>query len=411
LIIKKNERNIIGLFITNVLTSILGFVSTVVLAHYLSSENLGNYYIITSIVFIIVGISQAGLRRSIIFHTGKKIFDLDKITANLFLLIIFISIISFIISFFILNRTYNYNIFSPIIFGIALYIPTKLISIHQQSLSIGVRKYKKLYLLKIISAIALLVGLYLFLILNNTQLKGAIYSQVLAGAISLSFGFYFLKDVLSFKIKFDKNITISLIKHGVIFGFAFLIMKLIFKVDLYIIKYLLSSKEAGIYATGVSIVEQLWLFAGASGIITFAETANNSKNKNIPKTIKSTLIFTLITGIILYFISDIFINTFFGEKFIDSINVIKILLPGVIIFSIFKVLNGYFSGIGKVKIIIYSFSPILILNVLLNFYLIPKYGINGAAISSSISYSLGVLVLLIIYLKHKKVPHKMQEPI
>ena len=401
MIVKKNERNIIGLFITNVLTSLLGFVSTVILAHYLSIENLGNYYIITSIVFIIVGISQAGLRRSIIFHTGKKIFDFDKITANLFLLIIFISVISFIISFLILNQTYNYNLLRPIIFGIALYIPTQLISIHQQSLSIGIRKYKKLYLLKIISAIALFVGLYIFLVLNNTQLKGAIYSQVFAGTISLLFGFYILKNVLSFKIRFDKVIVISLVKQGLIFGLAFLLMKLIFKVDLYIIKYLLSSKEAGIYATGVSIVEKLWLFAGASGIITFAETANDSKNKNISKTIKSTLIFTLITGIILYFVSDIFIKTFFGDRFIDSVNVINILLPGVIIFSVFKVLNGYFSGIGKIKIIIYSFSPILILNVLLNFYLIPKYGINGAAISSSISYSLGVFVLLIIYLKNK----------
>ena len=91
---------------------------------------------------------------------------------------------------------------------------------------------------------------------------------------------------------------------------------------------------------------------------------------------------------------------------------IKILLPGVVVFSIFKVLNGYFSGIGKIKIIIYSFTPILFLNVILNFWLIPIYGINGAAISSTISYSLGVFVLLIIYFTHKKkLSHKVQEPI
>jgi O-antigen/teichoic acid export membrane protein len=179
-------------------------------------------------------------------------------------------------------------------------------------------------------------------------------------------------------------------------------MNLIFKVDLYIIKYLLDSKQAGIYATGVSIVEKLWLFSGAAGIITFAETANNSKIDDVVKNIKTNLIFTFIGGIVLFFISDIFIKTFFGEKFIDSINVIKILLPGIVLFSVFRVLNGYFSGLGKVKIIIFIFLPVLIINIVLNFLLIPIYGINGAAFSSTISYSLGVIVLFLFFLYYRK---------
>ena len=400
--LKSNERNIIGLFSANILTSLFGFISTIILAHYLSPENLGDYYIISSIVIVIIGFTQTGLKRSVIFHTGQKLFDIKTISANLLSLIIVITFVSFTITFFILKPVYNFSILNPIIISISAYIPLKLFLTYSLSLSIGQRRYKTLYLLKLLPAIFLLFGLYFFLIINNYQIKGAFYSQVLSFFISGFFAIYFFKDVFSLKIKFNKNVIISLLKHGILFGFAFILMKLVFKIDLYLIKFLLGSKDAGVYATGVSVVEKIWLFGGATGIITFAETANNATKLNIIKNIKFTFILTLIGGVILFFVSDIFINIFFGERFIDSSFVIKLLLPGIIVFSIFKVLNGYYSGIGKIKIIILSLFPILILNILLNLLLIPKYGINGAAISSSISYITGVIILLIVFFKTKK---------
>jgi len=50
--------------------------------------------------------------------------------------------------------------------------------------------------------------------------------------------------------------------------------------------------------------------------------------------------------------------------------------------------------------------PSLILNVLLNLYLIPEYGANGAAISTTMSYSLAGILFLYFYASTVDIPVK-----
>jgi len=76
-----------------------------------------------------------------------------------------------------------------------------------------------------------------------------------------------------------------------------------------------------------------------------------------------------------------------------------ILLPGVIIFSITTLLAAYFAGINRqdinLKISFFCFFTILIGD----FLLVPKYGIKGAAIASSVGYALSGIASLFVFSK------------
>jgi Na+-driven multidrug efflux pump len=77
-------------------------------------------------------------------------------------------------------------------------------------------------------------------------------------------------------------------------------------------------------------------------------------------------------------------------------------MPGVIALVISKVLHPDISGRGYPLYAWKAFVFPLILNIILNFILIPIYGIYGAAISSTVSYVIGGVLYAYLYSKREK---------
>jgi O-antigen/teichoic acid export membrane protein len=86
-----------------------------------------------------------------------------------------------------------------------------------------------------------------------------------------------------------------------------------------------------------------------------------------------------------------------------SVDATRLLLPGIVMGSIYKVLGADLAARGKPLYAAWAYGVAVVLNVALNFYLIPRYGFRGAAVASSISYSVGSLLYLGIYVKNHNV--------
>jgi len=56
----------------------------------------------------------------------------------------------------------------------------------------------------------------------------------------------------------------------------------------------------------------------------------------------------------------------YGEKFEGSIEVLKILLPGVLVLTLFKVMNTDLAGKGKPWVSMKAMIPALIINIIIN---------------------------------------------
>tara|TARA_B100001971_G_C18180336_1_gene532392 strand:+ start:197 stop:748 length:552 start_codon:yes stop_codon:yes gene_type:complete len=92
--------------------------------------------------------------------------------------------------------------------------------------------------------------------------------------------------------------------------------------------------------------------------------------------------------------SDLVINVFFGGDYVPATNAMKILSIGMIFATINGINSNFFPGIGKPQIaskIVYSAA---IFNFIANLILIPILGIIGAAITTSLSYFIMVLISL-----------------
>ena len=84
--------------------------------------------------------------------------------------------------------------------------------------------------------------------------------------------------------------------------------------------------------------------------------------------------------------------------------VLNTLLPGVLLLTIFKVINMDLAGKGKPWVSLKAMIPALIINVILNVIFIPKYGATGAALASTISYSKAAILFIFLYSKETKIP-------
>ena len=63
------------------------------------------------------------------------------------------------------------------------------------------------------------------------------------------------------------------------------------------------------------------------------------------------------------------------------------MLPGLIFLGVGSVLNTKLAGLGYPAVTQWAPAVALILNIGLNVFLIPKYGLCGASMATSISYA------------------------
>jgi O-antigen/teichoic acid export membrane protein len=87
----------------------------------------------------------------------------------------------------------------------------------------------------------------------------------------------------------------------------------------------------------------------------------------------------------------------FGQTFVPSVRPLLLLLPGVALFSIFKVLSSDFIGRGRPILNTYAAVISLAVMLILSITLIPKLGLTGAALASTASYCACCLVGLVTF--------------
>ena len=103
-------------------------------------------------------------------------------------------------------------------------------------------------------------------------------------------------------------------------------------------------------------------------------------------------VFIVSFAIIVYCLAYNFIDYIIGEKYKETLDIVFLMMFSLTLLNIFSVLN-IFDSVKKNSIKIGKIWTIIaLINLGLNFYLIPSIGVIGAVYSSIISYSVGILL-------------------
>lgn len=169
----------------------------------------------------------------------------------------------------------------------------------------------------------------------------------------------------------------------------------LYKTDVLLVGYFLSSTQTGYYRAALQVSEFIWVVAVAMEMMMIQTTTglwsdgeHDKITELLGRMIKYVVLLTTLLVIGVFVLNDEFLRTYFGAGFIASEQPLEILLPGVLFFSVARVIWPVMQAGGHLRGLLGIIYGSLATNILLNLLLIPRFGIVGASISTSFSYGL-----------------------
>lgn len=400
---------------------LLLFGFTLFITNFYSAENVGRYDFVRSTLMVLGGISLMGTNQSIIYYSGllnarKSIESIRSIYSEMLKIIFTLSLI--ILGFFMIffNEPIIYDIFkNRESYSLILKTILTLVFFAVTMLNIDtIRALKKTILSEMYRSIFRYLPVFIFAIIllktNNEELLVELY---LLGFLLLSL-FSSIRVYILFK-KIDKpndkseSFTITEIfktsSPMALSAIAYFIMQ---SVDIIILSIYEGFDQIAYYSVSVKLAMLTTLALMSVNIVIaprIAEIYENQKKQKLQKLIKhSTRIIFLISICVLsvlFFFSEEILGLF-GQGYVIANNALLFLLAA----QFFNAISGpgaiYLNMTGRQKTLNKILVSALIINISLNFYLIPIQGINGAAIATLVSLIIwNTIATVLIYSRDK----------
>jgi O-antigen/teichoic acid export membrane protein len=185
-----------------------------------------------------------------------------------------------------------------------------------------------------------------------------------------------------------------------------------YRIDQFIVALLLAPEDLAFYALAVDIAEKLWIIPGAIGMALLPHLTNTrTRDPAMVAVIARHAILWVGAGCLLVFaIAGVAVPLLYGSAFQSVASPLRWLLPGIFTLTIGKVLVAELQAREKILYTIWLSLAAASLNIAANFILIPRLGITGAALASTLSYSLVAFIVAWYYVRETGVPWRALVP-
>ena len=391
----KYFKNTSWLFSEKIIRLAVGLLVGIWVARYLGPERFGLYSYAQSFVGLFATIATLGLNGIIVRELVKDETLRDDILGTGFYLKIMGSLIVLILLAIAIQFTSNDQYTNILVFIIAsatIFQSFNVIDFYFQSKVLS----RYVVYANIISLLLSSIVKILLIIYNAPLITFAF--TVLFDSFVLACGLiYFYIRHATFKIwhlKFNKRLALSLLKDSWPLVLSGVIISIYMKIDQVMIKEMLDSQAVGQYTAAVKLSEA-WYFIPMVIASSLFPAIINAKEKSLEsyyyrlQKLYDLMVWSAVfIALPMTFLSDWLINILYGKQFFEA--------GGVLMIHIWASVFVFLGVVGNKWYIIenlqkYSFYRSLtggIINIIMNYILIPIYGIYGAAISTLISQAI-----------------------
>ncbi len=409
-------------FLTILFSKIIFYFYRIIIARTFGPAIYGTFSLALIIFSFSVAISSFGFYQGILrfipFYRGTKKINNIRYIFRFSILILTLSSILFSFILFFSSEFISINFFHDpnlIIFLkiLSIAMPFYIIGSVFLCLIMGFEKIKvNSFISESFQALVKLISLIL-LIFFGLKIHSIALSHLI-GILSIFFVAYlycryklpeiFKKYILDRETK--KQIRRGFFLYSIPLIFSNIIYDLFGYMDSSVIGFFKGSSSVGIYnaafpiASLITILPSLFLPLFFPMIVReFSEKKINIIRELSKQVQKWILIINIPFFALMFLFSGAFINLLFGSQYIAGEQALRILSVGFLFYSMTKISENLILVIGKSKIFLMNIIILSVFNIILNILLIPKYGINGAAFSTTISY---VALNIILFFQVKR---------
>jgi len=427
LIVKSSIIVFIGLF----LSKIFLYVYRIIIARCFGAEIYGLFSLALMIIGWFIAFSSLGLRegllRYIAFYRGKKELHKIKYIFRFSMNILFFSTLISGIILFLLSEFISINIFhnSDLIIFLKIFSILIPISVFSYLFLSIIKAYEKIgwysFISNILQNFVKLVVL-IILIIFGFKTNSIIFSYFIGILVMLFASYLFCKYKLPEifeKSKLEeiqkKKISKQLLFYSLPLMFSSVLFTIFSWTDSFFIGFFKGASEVGIYNVAVPIAVLLGFAPILLTQLFFPLITKEYSRKNVDlikelskQVSKWIFIINFPLFILLVFFPGAVINVLFGVEYLVAENSLRFLAIGTLVSSTLIISPLLIEVVGKSKIHLIDGIFALILNIILNYVLIPMeniffienaLGINGAAIATTIS-SVFLYTLFLFQTKH-----------
>lgn len=352
-------------------------------------------------IFFVFGHLNIGF--ATVFRIGEKKFKKEEFAGTLFLLFIIFSI-ALIGIFFITYAKFQNNLYKNIPFSFLtlgmFMLPLQIFIYFFSSFLQGIGKifwFNFVNHLPRLLLPLLIVSFWFFY--KYTAFEGVIIN-ILIYILSAFLIFILISHFAPQKWKVNKSLLKQLITDGSRLHLGTIATFTISRIDQIIIGIMLNITSLGYYAVATAIAELLWFMSSAVELVLYPKTSEENfdeAEERIKRSSRIILFLTFCGGIIMAIVSRYLIIIYGGKIFLPAVTPLLILLPGIILSSHSQIISVlWVKKRWLLSISIFSMINAM-LNILLNLIFIPHWGINGAALATTITYSVIFIFYISLY--------------
>lgn len=402
-------------FSTSAITSgiivLIALLNNIIITRQLGTEGRGLYSILSNIIVFVGLIFGEGLRRSNTILVGNSRLTLNILVNNTLLFSFLFSIILFLLY---LNKYLWYSILQNV--PNHLLITTLIISIFSiiwlsyQAIFLGLQKIMTYNIIQGIPVISFfiinIIGVYIFNFDLFSIMLGLAVSNLITIIFCLNVFVINYKYKPNFKFDFINKNFFSLFQRST---FSAIGVFLLYRGDIFLVNFFLGAKLTGLYAIAVLFLEIMHRVTNVIGPILISKTVNDRTDSifySTAKIVRVVFFVCLVIIILLLIFGNKIIILFFGYEFDYSFNILLFLLPGLLCFAPASLIYAFFMGKSYPGSVIFVTFFSAGFNILLNIWLIPRFGILAAAIISSVTNFLWALGLVLLFINTTKIKMK-----
>ena len=324
----------------NGIIRILGFLTTALLFRIYSIEEIGEYFLLISILSIFSAIVFMGADKPLIKNNLKKYYKKEN---QILKSRIMISLICFPIFIFITFELINYlSIFSLILLSFTLFLN----SFGFDYLLLSKKKILELSIIQLISQIGIFT-FFLFCFFYNSK-PSIILHQLLSTTLLTLIIIFYIKKTFNFKfipIFKSKTISMNYFKTNSIIIISILFVTFISSIDFIIAKKIFNNYEFGIMASLIkySLLSYGFLIIINKTLFSYSISSNHS-NEFIESSKKVSLIYNMVSSIILLILIYPYLRIIMN---LDDVNFI--ILPAILITLCSVLMPNFFLKINYIE--------------------------------------------------------------
>lgn len=385
-------------FTGNALSVIIGLISFPILTRALSKEQYGVLSLINTTLFISVTFAKAGMPDGIIrffkdynssnesLHVFCSTVVIRGLIFSSLMVAAYILFLPYIVHY--LNIQSKYLVCFSIMAIYLFFRPLNIIVLNFLRVTDKTAFYASINIFnRITSVFGSLMLLLWFIKEFYGYFVGVIISELLVSLILFGWFFSHYKVHLS---QVSNSLSVQLMKFGLPLLFTELLYLLLAYVDRYLIVAYMGEGALGLYSVGYNLaayVSDMIMFAVAYTVVPiYVGIYKNDGREHTELFLQKCLkyLLTLMIPIFFGYIAlsrDIFL-VLASEKYVSAASFSPIILLGSYFIGLNSIFNAGLYLQKKTKTIMIVMLSALLINIVLNILLLPRYGVYGAALAT-----------------------------